>query len=487
MRGLASRVRLSARARIVGWMVLLVGIALGGSILVTAQIVSVRADSLATRELDHEAQNFRTFAASPTGHEQRTVDGLLTRYLTVKVADRAETFFTMLNGTPHRRSPGTPPVRLDADRAFIARIANTDQPVSGWLDTAAGRVRYGVIPATVDGDTNRGALVVIEFRDEQAEPLYFTVRIFGIVGLVAVALAALASWLVAGRVLEPVRWIRQTADRISETDLDRRIPVRGHDDVARLSRTFNHMLDRLQSSFNGQRRFIDDTTHELRTPITVVRGHLELMGDDPAEQEETKELLLDELDRMRRIVDDLADLARSERPDFLAPGEVDLADLTVDVLTTVRVMAPRQWLVDSVAEGVVVADGQRLTQALIQLVSNAVRHTDEGDRITIGSSRSDGHVSLWVDDTGTGIDPADAEHIFERFRRGAQNRRLDGAGLGLSIVQSIAHAHGGTVTLVDRPGPGARFVIVIPEHRPDRGDVPIDQSPTEHGRTESLP
>jgi len=186
-------VRLSARARIVGWMVLLVGIALGGSLLVTAQIVSVRADTLATRALDHEAENFHTFAASPTGRARGTVESLLTRYLTVKVPDRGETFFTMVNGVPHRRSPGTPPARLDTDRAFIADIADTTKSVSGWRDTAAGRVRYGVIPVTVEGDAARGALVVTEFRDEQAKPLFSTVQIFAIVGAAAFALAALVS------------------------------------------------------------------------------------------------------------------------------------------------------------------------------------------------------------------------------------------------------------------------------------------------------
>jgi hypothetical protein len=105
----------------------------------------------------------------------------------------------------------------------------------------------------------------------------------------------------------------------------------------------------------------------------------------------------------------------------------------------------------------VIADGQRLTQALIQFVSNAVRHTDDGDRIAVGSSHAGGFVSLWVDDSGTGVEPADAAHIFERFRRGVHQRRVDGAGLGLSIVQSIATAHGGTARLIDRPGPGARF------------------------------
>src|SRR5699024_11104438 len=131
----------------------------------------------------------------------------------------------------------------------------------------------------------------------------------------------------------------------------------------------------------------------------------ELMGDDPAEREATRSLVLDELDRMRRIVDDLTELARAQRPDFLSMGQVDLADLTVDLLTTVRVMADRRWAVDAVAEGTVVADGQRLTQAMVQLVSNAVRHTVDGDRIAVGSRYDGRHLTVWVDDTGRGVDP----------------------------------------------------------------------------------
>ncbi len=463
------RPRLTARARIIGWMILLVGIALGGSVLATAKIVSLRADSLTIEALNHEVDSFHAFVRSPTGYSQTSVEALLTRYLTDSVPDSGETYFTLLDGKPNRRSSDEPQARLDTDDAFVRHVARATEPMSGWWDTAAGRVRYGVIPVRVVGDPHHGALVIAEFRDVKAKPLNESVRIFGVVALVAVALAALASWLVAGKVLEPVRLMRQTAEKISESDLTRRIPVSGHDDVARLSITFNRMLDRLEDSFATQRQFLDDTTHELRTPITVVRGHLELMGDDPAELETTRALVLEELDRMRRIVDDLTDLARAERPDFLNLGEVELADLTVDLLTTVRVMADRQWAVDAVAEGTIIADGQRLTQAMVQLVSNAVKHTGVGDRIAVGSAYDGRQLTLWVDDSGAGVDPADAEHIFDRFRRGSGDRRVDGAGLGLSIVASIAEAHGGSARLADRPGIGARFEMVIPAGRADPG------------------
>lgn len=148
----------------------------------------------------------------------------------------------------------------------------------------------------------------------------------------------------------------------------------GTDDVAQLARTFNTMLDRLEVAFLAQREFVDNAGHELRTPITVIRGHLELMGDDPGEREETRALVLDELARMNRMVDDLLVLAKSERPDFLKLEEVNLTELTVEVVAKARGMADRAWRVDATADAVIVADGQRLTQALMQLVSNAVRH-----------------------------------------------------------------------------------------------------------------
>lgn len=453
---------MSARGRIIGWMLLLVTIALAGSILATAQLLSARADSLATENLSHEAESFHTFAASPTGQAQRSAEALLTRYLTDSVPDSGESYFSLLAGVPSRRSSAPPPARLDTDPAFVQELAGATEPIHGWWQSSAGRVRYGVIPVSVTGDQVDGALVIMQFRDVLAKPLFESVRIFSLVAAIALVGAGVASWLVAGRVLEPVRVIRHTAEQISETDLTRRIPVTGRDDVARLATTFNRMLDRLQDAFATQRQFMDDAGHELRTPITVVRGHLELMGDDPQERRETTALVIDELDRMNRIVEELIVLAQADRPDFLTRAEVDLADLTVDVLAKARMLAPRQWAMDGVAEGVVCADGQRLTQALMQLAANAVQHTTSGDRIAIGSEEARGRLRLWVSDTGSGVAPEDAPHIFERFRRGTGTRRTVGEGLGLAIVASIAEAHGGRAVLAERPGPGATFFLDLP-------------------------
>jgi len=321
---------------------------------------------------------------------------------------------------------------------------------------------YAVIPVRVPGE-NKGVLVVVEFRDQLRSEADHVVRILAAVAALSLLLAGVAGWAVAGRVLAPVRGMRRTAEAITESDLTGRIVVTGNDDIAALARTFNTMLDRLQSAFTAQRQFIDDAGHELRTPITVVRGHLELMGEDPEDQRATVALVVDELDRMRRIVDDLLLLAKAERPDFLTPGAVELADLTVGVVSKAGPMAERLWRVDAVAEQVIHADGQRLTQALMQLASNAVRHTVGGDEIGVGSAVHGDRVRLWVRDTGEGIAPGDQLRIFDRFARGPAGRRgTEGAGLGLAIVRRIAEAHGGSVVLDSDLGRGATFTIDLP-------------------------
>jgi signal transduction histidine kinase len=356
------------------------------------------------------------------------------------------------------------PARLDTDPAFIARVAAAREPAYGWADSPVGAVRYAVLPVQVSGDPRQGALVVLEFRDLQRREVTDAVRVLTLVGFGALAVAALASWLVAGRVLAPIRLVRQTAERIGSSDLTRRIEVAGNDDVAQLARTFNHMLDRLEQAFAAQRRFLDDAGHELRTPITVVRGHLELMGDDPADRRDTIALVTDELDRMSRIVDDLIVLAKAEQPDFLTLAPVDLADLTVEVVTKARALGPRRWTVARLAEVTVLADGQRLTQALIQLAANAVQHTGDGDSVAVGSAAESGRVRLWVADSGTGIAPEDRERIFERFARGqaSARRSLPGAGLGLAIVAETATRHGGAAWVADAPDGGARFSLSVP-------------------------
>ena len=259
--------------------------------------------------------------------------------------------------------------------------------------------------------------------------------------------------------------MHRTAAQIGKDDLTQRIPVRGNNDIAALAEQLNAMMERLQAAFGTQREFLDDASHELRTPITIARGTLELLGDDSTERAEDIRLCLDELDRMSRIVEDLLLLAKSERPDFVRPQLVELAELTSDIDAKVRALGERRWQLQAIGEGTVRVDPQRITQAMVQLAQNAVQHTKPGDVITLGSAQRLGTLAFWITDSGPGVPAEDRQAIFERFSRGSTGgarAHRSGAGLGLAIVTAIADAHGGTVALRSVPGQGATFGIDIP-------------------------
>jgi signal transduction histidine kinase len=354
-------------------------------------------------------------------------------------------------------------VRLDREPALVARWAALTTGERGELDTDAGPVHYLAVPLRSRSET-AGTFVVANFVRGERDEIEAGIRVEAVVGAIVLLVAIGAAWFIAGRLLRPVRQLTESARSISETDLSQRIPVEGNDEIAELARTFNEMLDRLATAFASQRAFVDDAGHELRTPITIVRGHLELMGDDPAERRETIALVTDELDRMARIVEDLLLLAKAEQPDFVRPEPVELSDLTTELLMKARALGDRDWQLDACATGVVHADAQRVAQAVLNLARNAVEHTEPGAQVGLGSDRRNGDVRLWVRDTGAGIDPAERERIFDRFARGrAGPRRSDGAGLGLAIARAVAVAHHGRIDLDSRVGAGATFTLVLPD------------------------
>ncbi|CAL9482799.1 Adaptive-response sensory-kinase SasA [Nocardiopsis dassonvillei] len=481
---------LPARLIIMAWVALLMALTLLLVVLVTWSALSTgvgdRADRALTQELG-EFQEFAKVGRNPeTGEAFTEVSELMEVHLERQYPYPSEILFGWVEGAPGSAgaAPGGGSAASSAERA--GRIRQAQEPLfdvsadpdavaailddpngRGTLETPAGPMEWVKVrvrspdPAGADG-----WFVTGYFTDPDQAAVAETVRTIALVSVVGLLAAGAAAWWVAGRILAPVRLVRQTAAEITEEDLTRRIEVSGRDDIAALAQQFNSMLDRLEGAFIEQRRFVDDAGHELRTPITIVRGHLELMGDDPQERREVIRLVTDELDRMGRIVEDLLLLAKSQQPDFVRPEPVSLAELTSDIDAHVRRLGDREWRLEAMAEGEWRLDAQRVTQAMVQLAANAVRYSGPGSAIRIGSLVDGPDVLFWVTDEGPGIAPEEQGRIFGRFSRGGAARAGGGgAGLGLAIVRAIAEAHRGRVDLRSEPGRGSTFTLVIPRGR----------------------
>ncbi len=305
---------------------------------------------------------------------------------------------------------------------------------------------------------------------DQAQNALLLVLVSG--GVAAVLLAAVVGWLSANRALRPLDTITETAARIARADdLARRIPLEGlaNDEVGRLAQAFNLTLERLERLFNAQRRFLADVSHELRTPLTTIRGNVDLLRRMGGADTDSLDAIQSETERMSRLVYDLLLLAQSDAGTLpLAREPVELDTLLLEVFRESQVLAGGVQLgIGEIDQAVVLGDRDRLKQLLLNLVSNAVKFTPEGGRVSLGLTRpAEGWARLVVADTGAGIPPDELPHIFERFYRvdKARTRSQGGAGLGLAIAQRIALVHGGRIEAASdgATGRGSTFSVWLP-------------------------
>jgi signal transduction histidine kinase len=369
---------------------------------------------------------------------------------------------------------------LDRAAAVVLQV-ETGQPTDG---TSSEDVTVQVVPAdgagraaVSDGTTPAGAPARVASRPVDGRTVIVTgsledvedsVRALrkGLLLAVPATTAVLAGlvWLLAGRVLRPVDRMRAEVDRISAQRLDRRVqePATG-DEIARLARTMNAMLDRLSDAAERQRRFVADAAHELRTPLARIRTQLEVDGAHPAtaDPRATSSSVLAETERLQRLVDDLLLLARSDdgAAGLRGAGPVDLDDVVAE-------QAHGRPLVDcsGVVPVQITGDRTQLSRAVANVLDNAVRHART--RVTVTLAEVDGAAVLAVADDGPGIPVAARDAVFERFSRLDEARGVDdgGAGLGLAIARDIAVRHGGGLVLDDDGTPGARFVFTFSLH-----------------------
>jgi len=311
----------------------------------------------------------------------------------------------------------------------------------------------------------------------------------------SLVLAALVGAYLAQRALQPLSTITQTASGITRTgDLGRRLTIpEDTSEVGQLASTFNEMLDRIQRLFQTQERLVADVSHELRTPLTTVQGNVELLrrmgtstpktesDQSPMLSEMQREILQeveDETVRMGRMISDLLLLAQADSGDLQLKQEVvEMDTLLLDVYRQTKRIAQQNKGPDALTirlggedQALVQGDSERLRQLLLNLAENAVKYTPAGGTITLGLENTDGWVRVYVRDTGIGISPSDQAHIFERFYRTdkARSRELGGSGLGLSIAQWIAQAHGGYVQVDSALRQGSTFTVWLPEQTENR-------------------
>ena len=337
-----------------------------------------------------------------------------------------------------------------------------------------------LLATPVSADGRRVLVVVGTDSDDRDATLRSLLLLFLIGGPVALALASLAGYGVASAALAPVEQMRRKAAQISEHTPGERLPV-GHtdDEVARLGATLNTMLDRLERSFQRERAFVADASHELRTPLAILKTEIELALREGRTQEELVEALRsagEETDRLAELAEALLIIARADGGGLaLAPGPVRSDELLDGVAARFagRVRASgRELVVDDGSAPQLTADRRRLEQALGNLVENALHHG--AGTIHLAAQARDASAELHVRDEGPGFPPQFIAEAFERFTRADPARTRGGSGLGLSIVQVIARAHGGVAHAANHPDGGADVWIELPLRaaEPIRSDAP---------------
>jgi signal transduction histidine kinase len=451
---------------------LLMAVTTAVSVFLVRQVLLAGLDDRIDAALVQESRELRRLidvgsdpeTGEPFGTDVRRI---LEVFLERNVPARNEAFLTFVEGKPYLRSRNVLPYRLNEDESLVERWSAVTETDAGLVETPGGTVRYLAVPIRAGGEV-RGVFVAAVFRDLEMGEIQPAVRAGALVGGAAALVGSVLAFFLARRIIKPVQAVEATARTISESDLSRRIEIRGDDEITHLAETFNDLLDRLERAFAAQRSFVDDAGHELRTPITIIRGQLEVLSDDPDQRAHAIDLVTGELDRMSRMVNDLLLLAKAQQPRFLEFDLVDVGSLTREVHEKASALGERRWRLDAVADGTLVGDRQRLAQGLIQLAQNAVDHTDVGDEVALGSRIDDGLARFWVRDNGPGIPPEMRERIFDRFSR-VGSRRSDGAGLGLAIVRTIAEGHRGRAWVETDTGEGTTFTIEIPVNQEPAG------------------
>ena len=471
-------------ALFVGMMALSLLLVGGITYAVQHATLSDRVDQELRQEV-RELQEIALLGPDLDGQPYTDVRDLFYAFLRVSIPGDDESFMGVIDGQASLVPGGERRFEINDDEVLEA--LSTLQVPEGRartmsLRTQGTELRILAADVQLPEETRRATFVVANDIGRQRAAINRQLGTFVLISLGTMALAGVIGGVVIGRLLRPLQELREATAEISTENLTRRLEVAKEDtDVAELAGRFNDMLDRIDEGVREQRQFLDDAAHELRTPLTIIRGNAELMSpDDPEDVRSSQALVLAEVDRMQRLVDDLLMLARSQRPDFITPSAVEVTELAVEAMERITALGERSWRLRADADGLILADAQRLTQAIIQLAANAVKFSEDGSQVELatrwvgadapeaesaraaGADEAPRYLAISVKDQGRGIPEREIERVMSRFGRAGNAEGVEGFGLGLAIVDAISRAHGGSVGVESLEGVGSIFTIWLP-------------------------
>jgi heavy metal sensor kinase len=372
-------------------------------------------------------------------------------------------------GHPLQHSVIYDSIGLDSP-AEIKAILKSGQPATRLRKDGMGipyMIHSGLM---IDERGNKYYLAIGRAIDQNNKVIRdFTLNYLILVPIV-IFLSGLLGWFLAGKALDPVNSVAETAQRITHSNLDMQIPVRqAGDELDRLIEAFNHMMTRLNCSFEQIRQFSTDVSHELRTPLTVVRGQLEVALFTAQNVDQYREAMaeaLEGVDRLSNIVRALLMLSQAESGQLvLQKTQLDFAELARDLVDQHQIPAEAQGVrlsAELPEPCMIFADRIQIERMLSNLLGNAIKYTPSGGAVRVRLHCQDEHVKLAVEDNGVGIAPDHLPHIFDRFYRVPSADPEKGLGLGLSFVAWIVKAHGGTVEVESELDKGTRFIVTLP-------------------------
>lgn len=338
------------------------------------------------------------------------------------------------------------------------------------IETARPRLRMITMPIL----ENKKIISIVQVGSslEEFEDTMKRLLIIMIISIItSIAVTIVVGYFMAKKTMKPVDQIRRAAVNISSNNLDERIDIKGRkDELGRLAETFNAMISRLKDSFQRINQFSIDVSHELKTPLTILKGETELALRKERTNEEYKRSMqsnLEEIDRMSRIIDDLLLLSKAETKDIgMNLEKIDLRDLLADVCMNMKLFGENKG-VEIIARELedirLVGDELKLRRMITNVVENAIKYGHRGGHVIVSSYKQNGFACVNVEDDGPGISPGDIKYIFDRFYRADRSRKREsGSGLGLSISKWIAEAHKGSIDVQSRPAAGSVFTIKLP-------------------------